>query len=64
MPANDQAVQKGMLKLGGARDAHARNAPRSQVLEDSEAGAMSLATWHVGLDEMTSLLTGGFLPEH
>lgn len=39
MPANDQAVQKGMLKLGGARDAHARNAHRSQVLEDSEAGA-------------------------
>lgn len=36
MPAKDQAGQKGVLKLGGAGDARARNAHRNNVLEDSE----------------------------
>lgn len=44
MPAKNQAVQKGVLKLGGVRDAHARNAHRSKVMEDSELVTMSLTT--------------------
>lgn len=38
MPAKEQPVQEGVPKLGGARDADARDAHRSNGLEVSETG--------------------------